>query len=128
MPSATIEVRRNYTPAEEEGIINAVHEAMVEALKIPQRDRTVRLVVHDTHRFATPPGKTDRYTLVNIDLISGRSLRAKRTLYQALVRNLAEWGIPQDHVKVLLRESPLENWSIRGIPLSEMDLGYKVDV
>jgi phenylpyruvate tautomerase PptA (4-oxalocrotonate tautomerase family) len=39
MPNVTIEVRRQYSRAEEAGIIDAVHSAMVEALKIPEWDQ-----------------------------------------------------------------------------------------
>lgn len=129
MPNVTIEVRRKYTPAEEGRIITAAHSALMEGLKTPEWDRTIRLIVHEPHRFAVPPGCDDRYTLVEVDLFSGRSLAAKRALYQALVRNLGSLGIPPDHIKVLLRESRAENWGIRGgIPASEVDLGFKIDV
>ncbi|HKA40524.1 MAG TPA: tautomerase family protein [Burkholderiales bacterium] len=129
MPNVTIEVRRKYTVAEEERIIAAVHAALMKALKTPEWDRTIRLVTHEPHRFAVPPGRSDRYTLIDIDLFAGRSLQAKRALYQALVRNLEELGIPPDHVKVLLRESGAENWGLRGgVPASEVDLGFKIDV
>jgi phenylpyruvate tautomerase PptA (4-oxalocrotonate tautomerase family) len=129
MPSATIEVRRRYSQTEEEGIIEAVHAAMIEALKIPRTDKTIRLIVHEPHRFTVPPGKTDKYTLVDIDLFSGRSLAAKKALYQAIVRNFVKFGIPADQTRILLRESPAENWGVRGgNPASEVDLGFKVDV
>jgi phenylpyruvate tautomerase PptA (4-oxalocrotonate tautomerase family) len=129
MPNATIEVRRQYTAAEEEAIIAAVHAALMEGLRTPEWDRTIRLVKHEPHRFAVPPGCGDRYTLVDIDLFSGRSIEAKRALYRALVRNLDKLGIPPDHIKVLLRESGAENWGIRGgVPASEVDLGFKIDV
>src|SRR5712691_9441678 len=129
MPNVTIEVRRQYSPTEEESIIAAVHAALMEGLKTPGWDKTIRLVTHEPHRFAVPPGCSDRYTLIDIDLFSGRSLEAKRALYQALVRNLGKLGIPPDHIKVLLRESGAENWGIRGgLPASEVDLGFKVDV
>jgi phenylpyruvate tautomerase PptA (4-oxalocrotonate tautomerase family) len=129
MPNATIEVLHRYSPAQEQALIEAVHAAMVEALKIPEWDRTVRLVAHEPHRFAVPPGRSDRYTLVDIDLFAGRSLAAKKALYQAIVRNVGPLGIPADHVKVVLRETPAENWGIRGgIPASEVDLGFTVNV
>src|SRR5258705_6886930 len=129
MPNTTIEIRRQYSRTEEEQIIEAVHAALREALKLPEWDRTVRLVVHEAHRFAAPPGKSDRYTRVNIDLFAGRSLAAKKALFQALVRNLGACGIPADHIKVLLRESSAENWGVRGgVPASEVDLGFKIDV
>jgi phenylpyruvate tautomerase PptA (4-oxalocrotonate tautomerase family) len=129
MPNVTIEVRRKYTAAEEEKIISAVHAALMEGLKTPEWDKPIRLVSHEPRRFAVPPGRGDRYTLIDVDLFAGRSLEAKRALYQALVRNLGELGIPPDHVKVLLRESGAENWGIRGgVPASEVDLGFRVDV
>ena len=126
MPNATIEVRRQYTPEEEAGIVDAVHAAMIEGLRIPEADKTVRLVVHEPHRF---PHESERYTLVDIDLFSGRSLGAKRALYSAIVRNLEPFGIPGDQIKILLRESSAENWGIRGgVPASEVELGFEVNV
>jgi phenylpyruvate tautomerase PptA (4-oxalocrotonate tautomerase family) len=129
MPNVTIEVRRKYSAGEEEAILRAVHAALMEGIKTPEWDRTLRLVCHEPARFLSPPGKDERYTLVEIDLFPGRSPAAKRALYQAVVRNLGALGIPADHVKILLRESPPENWGIRGgLPASEVDLGFKIDV
>jgi len=129
VPNVTIEVRKRYTKDQEEGIISAVHAALMEGIKIPEWDRTIRLIVHEPHRFATPPKTDDRYTLVDIDLFTGRSLSAKKALYRAIVNNLGKLGIPSDHIKVLLRESPADNWGVRGgVPASEIDLGFKVDV
>lgn len=130
MPVAMIEVRRAYSPAEETTLIDAVHAAMVEALKIPADDRILRLQAHAPHRFACPPGlaQPDRYTLVSIDLIPGRSLDAKRKLYAAIVARLAPLGVPADHVQVRLREIPREDWGLGGRAASDIDLGFKIDV
>lgn len=129
MPSTTIEVIRQYSRDEESAVVEAVQSALVDALKLPEEDRTVRLVVHEPHRFAIPPDRTDRYTVVSVDLFEGRSMDAKRNLYRALVDNLGHLGIPADHVKVLLREIPPENWGIRGgRPASDVELGFRIDV
>lgn len=131
MPSVLIEVRRQYSVAEEMGIMEAVHAALREALKILPGDRNVRLLVHEPHRFAVPPARTqpEFYTHISIDLFAGRSLDAKRRLYQAIVANLAPFGIPADHIKILLREITAENWGIRGgFPASEVELGFDVNV
>jgi phenylpyruvate tautomerase PptA (4-oxalocrotonate tautomerase family) len=109
--------------------VEAVQAALVEALKLPVEDRGVRLVVHEPHRVAIPPQRTERFTLVSIDLFSGRSLDAKRNLYRAIITNLAPIGIPPDDVKIVLREVDPENWGIRGgKPASEVELGFKIDV
>ena len=58
-----------------------------------------------------------------------RSLDAKRNLYMAIVKNLEPFGIPKNHVKILLREIPKENWGIRGGQAGcDVELGFKVDV
>ena len=129
MPAVTIEVRHHYTPGEETSLIDAIHRAMMEGIKTPEWDKTIRLVVHEPHRFTSPPGKSDRYTLVTFDMFSGRSIEAKRGLYAAIVRNLAELGIPPDDILINLREHPPENWGVQGgKPASEVDIGFKVDV
>ena len=131
MPSVLIEVRRQYSTAEETAIMEAVLKALRDAFKILPDDRTVRLIVHEPHRFACSPAlkSPEFFTHVSIDAIAGRSLEAKRKLYEAVVDNLAILGIPKDHVKVLLREISLENWGLRGGRAgSDIDLGFKIDV
>lgn len=131
MPSVLIEVRRCYTPEEEVALMEAVHSALCEAFAIKAGDRNVRLVVHEAHRFACPPGRLhpEAYTHVSIDAFAGRSLDAKRALYRGIVENLATFGIAKDHVMILLRELPRENWGIRGGQAAcDVELGFKVDV
>ncbi|MBT0960084.1 tautomerase family protein [Denitromonas iodatirespirans] len=131
MPSTLIEVRRSYTLEQEARIIEAVHSALIEGFKIPQGDRCIRLVTHEPHRFVVPEDKRqpELYTLVTISAFSGRSLEAKRRLYQSLIRHLAGVGIPADHIKIMLNEIPGENWGLAGgKPGSEIDLGYNVEI
>lgn len=131
MPSALIEVRRKYNAAQEVAIMEAVHSALREAFKILPGDKNIRLVAHEPHRFMYPPDreKPDRYTHISIDAFAGRSVEAKRKLYQAIVTNLEALGIPKDHIKILLREIPRENWGIRGGQAAcDVELGYQLDV
>lgn len=129
MPLATIEVRMQYSREQEIAIIDAVHSAMVEGIKIPEQDKNIRLIVHVPHRFATPPGHGERYTLISIDLFEGRSLNAKRALYSEIINNLEPLGIPASEIFVLLRETSRDNFGIRGgVPASDVDLGFDVNV
>lgn len=131
MPAVLIEIRRAIPAEEEMAIMEAVHAALREAFKILPNDRNVRLVRHEPHRFACPPelAAPELFTLISVDAFAGRSLDAKRALYAAIVGNLARLGIPQDHVKVLLREIPRENWGIRGGQAAcDVELGFKIDV
>jgi phenylpyruvate tautomerase PptA (4-oxalocrotonate tautomerase family) len=131
MPSILIEVRKRYTEEQEIALLEQVHAAMREAFKIPVWDRNIRLLVHEPHRFPCPPGRDqpDCYTHISIDAFAGRSLDAKRNLYRTIVGNLEPLGIPKDHVKILLREIPRENWGIRGGQAGcDVDLGFSTEV
>ncbi|OBK84733.1 tautomerase family protein [Mycolicibacter sinensis] len=131
MPTVLIEVRRRYTQAEEVAIIDAVHGALVAAFQIPAKDKNVRLIAHEPHRFAVSQelSQPEYRTLVSIDCFTGRSLDAKRALYAGIVERLAALGIPRDHVMITLHEVDRENWGIRGgQATSDVDLGFDVRV
>jgi phenylpyruvate tautomerase PptA (4-oxalocrotonate tautomerase family) len=131
VPHVLIEVRREYSQAEEVALMDAVHGALQRALRIPPDDRHVRLLAHEPHRFACPPSKAqpDRFTQVSIDAFAGRSIDAKRALYRQIVESLEPLGIPPDHVSIVVREVPLTNWGIRGgTAACDLDLGFEVNV
>ncbi|HWD61305.1 MAG TPA: tautomerase family protein [Humibacter sp.] len=131
MPATLIEVRRQYSTAEEIAIIEAVHGALVAAFRIPPEDKDVRLVVHEPHRFACSPTRTspEFFTMVSIDCFAGRSVEAKRELYKQIVDRLATVGIPRDHVTIVVRDLPTESWGIRGGQAAcDVELGFDVNV
>ncbi len=128
MPNTRIETRAGWI-VDAPAVIDAVQAALREALRLPEWDRTVRLVEHAASHFAVPPGRGPRYTLIEVTMFAGRSLAAKRALYQAVVRNLGALGVPAADIKITLIEVPPENWGIRGgQPASEVDLGFEVEV
>ena len=131
MPHVLIETRRERSPQEETALIDAVHGALQRAFRIPPGDRHLRLLVHEPHRFAVPPdlAQPDRFTQVSVDAFEGRSIDAKRTLYREIVESLEPLGIPPDHVSILVRDHPRENWGIRGgLAACDVDLGFEVNV
>jgi phenylpyruvate tautomerase PptA (4-oxalocrotonate tautomerase family) len=131
MPHVLIETRREASAAEETALIDAVHAALLRAFRIPENDRHLRLLAHEPHRFAVPPGlaQPERFTQITIDAFAGRSVDAKRALYREIVDSLEPLGIPRDHVSILVRDAPRENWGIRGgQAASDVDLGFDVNV
>jgi phenylpyruvate tautomerase PptA (4-oxalocrotonate tautomerase family) len=128
MPNILIETRAGWITAPDE-VIGAVHAAVSAALGLPDWDRTVRLVEHAPTHFPPPPGRGDRFTLVGLDLFSGRSAETKRALYKGVVDGLETVGVPRGDVTITLNEISRENWGIRGGRMaSEVDLGFKVEV
>lgn len=131
MPVGLIEIRRPTSAEEDDALIAAVHESLVAAFAIPRGDRHHRLVTHDPSRMVRGTGDqvADNYTRITIDCFVGRSINAKRTLYREIITRLATLGIDPLDVSILLRESPLENWGIRGgQAASDVDLGFTVTI
>ena len=129
MPLIRVEIREGWSPAEKAGLLDAIHAAAVQALKVPDEDRTQILTEHPAEAFELPPGKGDRFTLVEVTMFAGRSADAKRRLSRAVVANLAGRGVPASDVLIVLHEVPLESWGVRGgTPASDVDLGFEVGV
>ena len=128
MPIAKIEACRARPAAEVAALIEAVYQAQLEALKVPEDDKQIRYVEHKPEHFPVPPGKTRNYTMVEFLLFPGRSLDAKRKLYQGIARRFGELGIEAGDIIIVLHEPPLDNWGIRGKPASEVDLGFNLNV
>lgn len=129
MPAVRIEIREGRSASEKKALLEAVHSALVEALKIPEQDRIQRLHELPADNFEIPPDKTEMFTLIEITMFPGRSTKAKQRLYQAIVRNLRDLDIDPNDIFIILYEPAMENWVIRGgQPASQVDLGFKVDV
>lgn len=135
MPIILIEIAKGYTTDHETEIMYAVHTALQQSFQILNNDIIVRLVAHDIHRFSIPKTNPVLYaqpalcTLITIDCYAGRSLETKRALYQKIADNLAQLGIPRDHIKIVLRESPQENWGIRGGQAGcDVEVEYKIEM
>lgn len=110
-------------------VIEAVQSAMLAALKIPDWDRDVTVDIYSETQRIVPTGRSQRFTRVEITMFAGRSIEAKRSLYKTIVQNLAALGVPELEIKIVLNEQPLENWGLRGgLPASEIELSFKVDV
>lgn len=130
MPLVKVELRAGKSEVYKKAILDGVHQALVTAIKIPDYDRNQRLYEYQPECFEIPGNKSEDALLIEVTLFQGRSLEAKKALYQKIVENLAQApGIKGDDVMIVLHEVPLDNWGIRGgKAASEVDLGFKVEV
>ncbi|HEX6706110.1 MAG TPA: tautomerase family protein [Albitalea sp.] len=128
MPIVKIEVCRPRPAEQVAALIEAVYQAQLIALQLPPSDRQIRYVEHKPEHFPVPPGKTENYTFVEYQMFPGRSINAKRKLYQGIVQRFGELGIQPSDIVIVLHEPALENWGVRGLPASEVELGLKLDV
>ncbi|MFB9952884.1 tautomerase family protein [Rhizobium puerariae] len=128
MPSTRIETRDGWIGGRRRELIEAVQRALIAGLLIPDDDRCIFLQEFNDDAMIAPPNKGPRYTVIEIKLFSGRSVEAKRRLYQAIVEELSAFDVPASDIKTVLIESDPVNWGLHGKPASEIDLGFKIDV
>ena len=128
---ARIEILEGRSADEQRKLIDAVAAALSEALTAPAADPSVRLLEYPPARFSIPyPGRhSDLFTLVEVTLFAGRSMDTKRRLYQAIVDGLTALDVPPDDILIVLHEPPMHNWGVNGgVPASEVDVGFNVDI
>lgn len=129
MPLVTVTMLKGKSKEFRKSILDVVHSSLVTAFKIPDHDRIQRIIEIDSANYEYPAGKSDKYITIEMTIFPGRSIEAKRTLYREIVAGLKALGIPGDDILIVLQESPLQNWGIRGgYSADQVDMGFKLDV
>jgi phenylpyruvate tautomerase PptA (4-oxalocrotonate tautomerase family) len=130
MPLVKVEILKGKSHEYKKALLNAIHQAMVTTLKVPEDDRIQRLYEIELDNFEYPKYKTENFILIELTIFKGRSYETKKSLYKTIVDNLeSALKIKRTDVLIVLHEPPLENWGTAGgKPASEIDLGFKVDV
>lgn len=121
-------LKENLNPIKEE-LSNIINQCMVDALSFPENKRAHRFIPLEKENFFYPEGRTDSYTVIEISLIEGRSVEARKKLIHLLFDRIeAELGIASIDVEITIIESPSCNWGFRGHTGDEADLNYKIKV
>jgi len=108
---------------------DCLNSCVVEALNYPENKRAHRFFYLDEGDFYYPAGRTQQYTIIEISLFEGRSIAAKKALYQLIFERFEQnLNILPNDVEITLTETPLHNWGIRGKSGDELVLGYPLAV
>jgi phenylpyruvate tautomerase PptA (4-oxalocrotonate tautomerase family) len=127
MPLTHIHLAAGKSLADRTAILDAIHAALVDALRIPAGDRNQILHEHAPEHFRAHRGADSVF--IEITLFAGRSGAAKRALYAALVEQLGQVGVRAAAITTVLRDVPREDWGIRGgQSAADVELGFVVEV
>ncbi len=106
-----------------------INDCMVEALSFPENKRAHRFIPMNKEDYLYPEGRSDAYTVIEISLMEGRSIEAKKKLIHLLFEKIGtEIGISPVDIEITISESPACNWGFRGITGDEAKLNYKINV
>jgi 4-oxalocrotonate tautomerase len=116
MPLLYIDLIGGRTPSEVKTLLDAIHDAVVDAFEVPPRDRYQVVHTHPAHEIVawdTGLGIDRSPRLVVVHVVSRRRSRVmKEKFYELLASNLAErCGLDPADLIVSITENDDEDWS-----------------
>jgi phenylpyruvate tautomerase PptA (4-oxalocrotonate tautomerase family) len=106
-----------------------IHECVMEALQLPKDKRAHRFFPMEGESMLFPGGRTDAYTIIEITMIEGRTVEARKKLIRLLFDRIQERvGITHQDIEICIQESPACNWGFRGMHGDEVKLNYKINI
>lgn len=109
---------------------DAIQQSMTQVLGFPEDKRAHRFMPMDKADFFYPSGRSDAYTVIEINMMEGRQVETKKALIKALFSNIgAALDISSTDIEIIIKEQPAHCWGFRGMTGDEVkDLTYKVKV
>lgn len=107
---------------------DTLHACMQEVLGMPEDKRAHRFIPMDKDDFYYPGGRSDAYTVIEINMMQGRTEETKKALIKAIFHRMeAELGIGPVDVEITIQEQPPHCWGFRGITGDEAKLNYSIN-
>jgi 4-oxalocrotonate tautomerase family enzyme len=123
MPSVRVEILKGKAADYKKVLLLSIQEALVTALRVEEDNRCIRLFELDEDCFLRRASKTDKYTLVELTLLPGRSNELKKNAIEEITRLLGgRLEIQSSDIMIIIHEAPPDNWGCYGKPFSELDL------
>lgn len=109
---------------------DVIHGCMMSVLGMPEDKRAHRFIPMAKDDFYYPEGRTDAYTVIEINMMAGRREETKKKLIKSLFEEIEkQLFISPVDVEITIKEQPPHCWGFRGMTGDEAaDLKYKVDV
>jgi len=117
MPFVRISLKKGKNKEFRKALSNSVHQALISAFKIPEKDKFQVIAEHEEENIIYPDSylgikHTSNIIYIVIILKAGRSTEMKETLYQHIVNNIADsTNHDKGDILITLTENSTENWS-----------------
>ena len=117
MPFIRTSIPQDTTPAQQQGIVDGIHQALVDSIGMPQDELFNMVATYAPGQFACSRSfngmaRSDRVVVVEITLRRGRSDAMKRALYAAIARNMEACAVRPDDVFIFMHENDYSDWSV----------------
>ena len=122
-------IKANLNPIKSQ-LSNVIHSCMQSVLGMPESKRAQRFIPLDAEDFYYPADRSTAYTVIEINMMEGRSVETKKALIKMLFQRIEEQlNIVAVDIEITIKEQPAHCWGFRGMTGDEAhDLTYKVQV
>ncbi|MEH6448394.1 MAG: tautomerase family protein [Oleispira sp.] len=122
-------IKENLNPVKAE-LSNVIHGCLVIVLGLPEDKRAHRFIPMDKEDFYSPGGRSDAYTVIEINMMEGRKKETIKALIKELFRQIeSKLKILPIDIEIIVNEQPAHCWGFRGMTGCEArDLTYTVSV
>ena len=121
-------IKKNLNPLKKE-LSDIIHGCMQLILGMPEGKRAHRFIPMNKEDFYYPAGRSDAYTVIEINMMQGREKNTKKELIKSLFERIEkQLGISPVDIEITINEQPSHCWGFRGITGDEAKLNYKVNV
>ncbi|WP_297184627.1 tautomerase family protein [uncultured Porticoccus sp.] len=109
---------------------DVIHGCMQSVLGMPEDKRAHRFIPLEREDFYYPGGRSDAYTVIEINMMSGRKPETQKALIKSLFQELeSQLSLASIDVEITIKEQQPHQWGFRGMTGDEAnDLKYKVNV
>ncbi|MCL2200645.1 MAG: tautomerase family protein [Oscillospiraceae bacterium] len=120
MPAIKIEIIKGKSDEYKKALFEAVFEGLSNAISTPREKLTQRIFEWEEGNYDLAPGKSDKYTLIEVRLLPGRDAVLKKSIISEITRTLGELlQIPPSEILIIISDPPLENWGHGGLQALE---------
>ena len=108
---------------------DTIQGCMQRILGLPEDKRAQRFIPMSKEDFYYPGGRSDSYTVIEINMMQGRKPETiKALIHELFVAIEQEVGITPIDIEITIKEQPPHCWGFRGITGDEAKLNYRVEV
>lgn len=127
MSQVKIYALRGTIAGKQQSFSDAIHACVMEVLGLPKDKRAHRFFPLGEEDFFMPEGRSSKYTILEITMMSGRTPETRKRLVRALYERFeTDLDLAPVDLEICLIESPPENWGFRGLHGDEAALPYQV--
>ena len=109
---------------------DVIHGCLQAVLGLSEDKRAHRFIPLERDDFYYPGGRSDAYTVIEINMMAGRKPETQKALIKALFKEIEEQlGIAPVDIEITIQEQQPYQWGFRGMTGDEVkDLKYKINV